>query len=409
MKSLKGIINKNFHALTHSNFKYYWLGQCVSLMGTWMQSIGQSWLVLQLTNSSFLLGIVSAMQFLPFMFLSPFAGVIIDKFSKKKIIIITQVTSMLLALILSLLVFTGTVKYWEVLILALILGIVNTLDNPARQSFIVELVGKKDLMNAISLNSATFNLARIIGPAFGAMLISYLGISWCFMLNGLSFIAVLIGLIRIDVPYKKEVKTEKTNMLGEIKDGFSYVRSESSIIEVLIFIFIMGIFAYNFNVLIPVYTVHILKMDAQSYGFLLSALGAGSLAGAMLTSFKSKKGPNMNIIRTSPIIVGALLTILGISRNYYALICLLFVTGIFNIFFSTTANTSLQHKTKDEYRGRVMSIYSLVFIGSSPIGSFLSGLFSDKLGADIAFAINGTLLALIIIMIRIKFYIMNKK
>ncbi|MDT8718089.1 MFS transporter [Clostridium sp. 19966] len=403
------MINKNFHALTHSNFKYYWLGQCVSLMGTWMQSIGQSWLVLQLTNSSFLLGIVSAMQFLPFMFLSPFAGVIIDKFSKKKIIIITQVTSMLLALILSLLVFTGTVKYWEVLILALILGIVNTLDNPARQSFIVELVGKKDLMNAISLNSATFNLARIIGPAFGAMLISYLGISWCFMLNGLSFIAVLIGLIRIDVPYKKEVKTEKTNMLGEIKDGFSYVRSESSIIEVLIFIFIMGIFAYNFNVLIPVYTVHILKMDAQSYGFLLSALGAGSLAGAMLTSFKSKKGPNMNIIRTSPIIVGALLTILGISRNYYALICLLFVTGIFNIFFSTTANTSLQHKTKDEYRGRVMSIYSLVFIGSSPIGSFLSGLFSDKLGADIAFAINGTLLALIIIMIRIKFYIMNKK
>jgi predicted MFS family arabinose efflux permease len=387
--SAKRFINNNFHALTHKNYRYFWLGQCVSLIGTWTQNIGQSWLVLSITGSPFLLGVVAAMQFLPITFFSLFAGVLTDKFPKKKILIFTQSVSMVLAFTLSALVFTHTLKFEHILALDLCIGFCNTLDMQTRQAFNFEIVGKEDLMNAITLNSATFNLARIIGPAIGAMLMGYLGAGWCFLLNGFSFMTVIYGLVHIEATNYVRKKIAGKSMLREILDGLKYIKNKPVLLETIILVSIMGIFVFNYNVLIPVFTKNILHMQEKTYGILLSSLGAGSLFGALLMSLKSKNGPNKFLMIGSSIGIGIMLIFTGISNIYYLTAISLAITGIFNIFFSTTANSTLQLNSKDEYRGRVMSVYSLVSAGLTPLGSLLSGLVAEKYGADTCFILSG--------------------
>ncbi|GLC28853.1 MFS transporter [Clostridium omnivorum] len=404
--SAKLFLKNNFHALTHKNFRYYWMGQCVSLIGTWMQNIGQSWLVLSLTGSPFLLGLVGTIQFLPITVFSLFAGVIIDKFPKKKILLFTQIVSMLLAFALSALVFTKTIKYQYIIILAFILGCNNTIDTPTRQSFTIEVAGKEDLMNAIALNSATFNLARIIGPAVGALLMAYLGAGWCFLFNGLSFIAVIYGLLQIKaVPYVR-MKQKETGVLKEIIDGLKYIKGNKNLMQSILLTTIMGIFAFNYSVLIPVFTKNVLMMQEKTYGFLMSSLGVGSLIGALGVSLKSKRGPKMTAMIRSIVIVSILLICTGLTRYYYITALSLAVTGVFNIMFSTTANSTLQINSKDEYRGRVMSVYSLVFAGSTPIGNMFSGYTADKFGVSAAFILSGgialTLLVIVVIIFRNK-------
>lgn len=389
-KNTKRIVDKYFHALTHKNFRYYWLGQCVSLIGTWMQSIGQSWLVLTLTGSPFLLGVVGTIQFLPITFLSLFAGVIVDRFPKKKILILTQTISMLLAFTLSVLVFTKTIKYTHILILALILGFTNTFDMPARQSFTVEMAGREDLMNAIALNSATFNLARILGPSIGALFMAYFGAGWCFFLNGLSFIAVIFGLLQIKVePYVRK-KNEDNNIVGEIFDGLKYIFNNDKLLQTILMVTIIGIFAFNYNVLVPTFTKAVLHREEKTYGFLMACLGVGSLIGALTVSVRSK-GPKMKVLCISSIAIGCMLFTTGLTKTFYITAASLAFTGIFNIYFSTTANSTLQISSKDEYRARVMSIYSLVFAGSTPIGNLFSGFVAGKLGASSAFMISGVI------------------
>lgn len=404
--SAKLFLKNNFHALTHKNFRYYWIGQCVSLIGTWMQNIGQSWLVLSLTGSPFLLGIVGTIQFLPITVFSLFAGVIIDKFPKKKILLFTQTVSMLLAFALSALVFTKTIKYQYIIILAFILGCNNTIDTPTRQSFTIEVAGKEDLMNAIALNSATFNLARIIGPAVGALLMAYLGAGWCFLFNGLSFIAVIYGLFQIKaVPYVR-MKQKEASVLKEIIDGLKYIKGNRNLMQSILLTTIMGIFAFNYSVLIPVFTKNVLMMQEKAYGFLMSSLGVGSLIGALGVSLKSKRGPKMAAMIRSIVIVSILLICTGLTRYYYITALSLAVTGVFNIMFSTTANSTLQINSKDEYRGRVMSVYSLVFAGSTPIGNMFSGYTADKFGVSAAFILSGgialTLLVIVVIIFKSK-------
>jgi len=398
-------VRTNFPALTHNNFRIYWFGQCVSLIGTWAQSIGQTWLVLSLTGSPLLLGILGAVQFLPITFFSLFAGVIIDKFPKKKIILITQFTSMILAFILSALVFTHTVSYEYILILALILGFSNTIDMPTRQAFTIELAGKKDLMNAIALNSATFNLARIIGPAIGALIMASFGAGWCFLLNGFSFMAVIVSLLKVEVtPYVRK-KVSDNNMLKEVKDGLKYIAREPALLQTVLMVLIIGIFVFNFNIIIPVFAKNILHQGEKTYGLLLSALGAGSLIGALMVSVKSKSGPNMKILLRSSILVSITLILISFTRTYYYTAILLVITGIFNIWFSTTANSTLQITSKDEYRGRVMSVYSLVFAGASPIGNMFAGLTTDMFGANTAFFLSGFLTIVLIISLTLLFKI----
>ena len=404
---IKNIVDKNFHALTHKDFRYYWTGQCISLIGTWMQSVGQSWLVLSITKSPFLLGLIGTIQFLPVMFLSLFAGTLVDRFPKKKILIFTQTISMLLALILSILVFSSKIKYWHIVLLALILGFVNTLDMPTRQSFAVEVVGKEDLMNAIALNSAVFNLARVLGPAIGGIMMAYLGAAWCFLLNGLSYIAVIIGLFKISSkPYVR--KEQNKNVLKDIGEGIKYIFNTKLLLQSIILILIVGIFIFNFNVLIPVYTKNTLHMEEKAYGFLLSCLGAGSFCGAMAVTFKSKKGPKVKVMYLSAIMTSIFLVLIGITKSYYISALFLFMAGIFNINFSTNANSTLQMNSKDQYRGRVMSVYSLVFAGATPIGNMFAGTTSDKLGANISFFLSGAI-TLICIGILFLFINLNKK
>ena len=404
--SARKIIDNNFHALTHKNYRYFWMGQCVSLMGTWMQNVGQSWLVLSLTDSAFLLGLVGTIQFLPLTCFSLFAGVIVDKFPKKKILLFTQTISMILAFTLSALVFTHRIRYEFILVLALFLGCINTIDMPTRQSFNVEIVGKKDLMNAIALNSATFNLARIIGPAIGAVLMAYLGAAWCFLFNGFSFMAVIYGLLHIEAqPYVRKERSEE-GVLKEIGDGLKYIVNNPVLLETILLVTIMGIFVFNYSVLIPVFTKNVLHMQEKTYGFLMSSLGAGSLIGALLASIRSKGGPKRFLMLGSSVGIAIMLIFTGCSRFYYITSISLAITGIFNIFFSTTANSTLQINSKDEYRGRVMSVYSLVFAGSTPIGSMFSGYTAGRFGASIAFILCGagtfTLVMLLIALTKVR-------
>lgn len=399
---IKRIINNNFHALTHKNYRYFWLGQCVSLIGTWMQSIGQAWLVFTLTNSPLLLGVLGAMQFLPVTILTLFAGVFIDKYPKKKILLITQSVSMILALILAALVFTHTVKYEYILILAVLLGVSNSIDMPARQSFMVEIAGREDLMNAIALNSVTFNLAKILGPSIGAVLLATLGAGWCFLLNGLSFIAVIYGLIRIKVkPYVREKKAN--NILKEIKDGLGYIYKNRILFQSVLMVLVIGIFAFNYNVLIPVFVKNVLHKEANAFGILMSALGVGSVFGALTVSGKSKTGPKMKVMIISSLIIGTLLFINGFSTQFILTIIMLVIIGAFSIYFSTTANTTLQMNSKDEYRGRVMSVYSLVFAGATPIGSLFTGVAISSLGVSGAFRLSGALIVFLTALISLIF------
>lgn len=368
-----------------------------------MQSIGQSWLVLSITNSPFLLGVLGTVQFMPITVFSLFAGVVVDKFSKKKLLIFTQGSSMVLALILSILVFTNNIKYEYILILAFLLGCINCIDMPTRQSFTVEIAGKEDLMNAIALNSATFNLARILGPSIGAIVMAYFGAAWCFLFNGLSYIAVLYGLYNIKVNSYVRKERKESNVIREIRNGLKYVKNSSVLLETILLVLVIGIFGFNYNVLVPSFTKLVLQQNEKTYGILMSFLGVGSLVGAIAVSMKSKKGPNKKVLTISSIFIALMLILNGLNSNLIITGVLLAITGVYNILFSTTANSTLQLNSKDEYRGRVMSIYSLVFAGSAPIGNLFTGWACDNIGPSGGFWISGVLVLILIIVIKILF------
>ncbi len=402
MGFVKRVIDQNFHALTNTNYRYFWFGQCVSLIGTWMQSIGQAWLVFTLTDSAFLLGVFAAMQFVPVTTLSLFAGVLIDKFPKKMILLITQGTSMILALTLAALVFTGSVKYEYLLIMAVLLGITNSIDIPTRQSFLIEIAGREDLMNAIALNSATFNLAKILGPALGAALLASFGAGWCFFINGVSFIAVLYGLAKIKVEAYVRVKTSR-KILGEIVDGLRYIYRNKILLQSVISALVMGIFAFNYNVLMPVYVRNVLLQDANGFGIIMASLGVGSLFGALTVSGKNRSEPRMNVMFISSVLVGLLYVFIGFSTVYVLTILMLTAVGAFTIYFSTNINTMLQVYSQNEYRGRVMSVYSMVFSGANPIGSLFCGAAITGVGILGTFKLSGALMVVLIAAVSLLF------
>jgi len=367
-----------------------------------MQSIGQAWVVFTLTKSPLLLGVLGAMQFLPVTIFTLFAGVLIDKYPKKKILLFTQSVSMILALILAALVFTKTVRYEYILILAVLLGITNSIDMPARQTFMIEIAGREDLMNAIALNSLTFNLAKILGPSLGALLMATLGAGWCFLINGLSFIAVIYGLLQIKVKsYVREKKPE--NILSEIKDGLKYISKDRKLIQPVLLLLVVGIFAFNYGVLMPVFVKNVLHQEAETFGLLMAALGVGSVFGALTVPGRGKSDPKMKVMIISALIIGILFFLIGSYTQYYATIIMLVLVGIFSIYFSTTANTMLQVNSTDEYRGRVMSVYSMVFAGATPIGSLFAGIAISNSGVLETFKLSGVLIIFPIIIISLIF------
>lgn len=389
-----------FSALKQKNFRRYWLGMCVSTIGTWMQNIAQPWLAYKLTDSPFLISLVGALQYLPMLFLALFAGVFVDRVSKKKLLLFTQSASLAIMLVLAFLVSTGAIRYWHLLIAATAMGCVNTLDMPARQAFLSELVDKNELMDAIALNAAVFNMARTIGPAIAGIVMDIWGVAMCFYINAFSFAAVVISLFFIHPhPVGKPAGNAPSmaDMRREIGEGLRYMREKKILSLTLMGLFVIGAFALSFGVLVPVFAKTVLGQEETGYGFLMSCMGIGSFVGAMLVAVQSKAKPKKLVLYGFPVFSGLSLLAISLTKTY-ALTCLAIAfAGYFIIRYTATANSVLQTNTDPTHLGRVMSAYTLVFAGTTPIGNLYAGAICQHFGAATAFFICGcTILALLI-------------
>lgn len=380
---------KFFPALGHRNFRIFFVGYGISLIGSWMQTVAQAWLVLTLTNSPFLLGVVNALQFAPVMLFSLFGGAIADRFPKRALLFTTQTVLMTLAFLLSFLTWTNLVRYWHVAILATLLGIVNSFDMPARQSFLVELVGRRDLMNAIALNSANFNAARIIGPAIAGFVIARFGLAPAFFLNGISFLAVLWALSRIE-PLPVD-PSPPGNILQDIRDGLGYILRTPAILTSLALLGAVSTAVLNFNVLIPVLARTMLHGDARSYGFVMAAMGIGAFSGALALAGASRFGPRTELRYGGATAVSLAVLGMGLVGSLPPAVGLAAIAGFSMITFTATTNTSVQVLVPDHLRGRVMSMYTLLFAGSTPLGALLTGGVMDLWGPRTGFFVAGCL------------------
>ena len=382
-------IRSLFRALRHRNFRLFWSGQLVSLIGTWMQTVAQAWLVLDLTHSSFKLGVVSALQFLPMLFLSFFTGPLIDYFDKRKIIIGSQTTLMLLAFLLALLTWTGAVRYWHVLVLATLLGVVNTIDMPARQAFVIEMVGREDLMNAVALNSSVFNAARAFGPAVAGMLISAGGTAFCFFVNGISFLAVIGGLLLMRTVGGPARDRRPYDILRGTVEALRCIRETPVVLTTILLVAVVSIFGTNFNVLVPVFARMELHRDAAAFGFLMSSFGIGALFGAASLAFLSRWEPRFSFLFSGGLGLSIFLMLIGLQRSYGMTAFLLGLAGWSMVGFFGMANTTVQLNTPDRLRGRVMSVYTLAFGGLTPFGSLFAGTMAHWFTAPLTFAAGG--------------------
>ena len=365
-------------ALRHRNFRLFWSGQVISLIGTWMQSIAQGYLVYHLTGSAALLGLVTTLGSLPVLLFTVFGGVLADRLPKQKVIIGTQAASALLALILGLLVATGVVQVWHVMVLATALGLVNALDVPTRQAFVVELVGRRDLLNAIALNSSVFNGARIVGPAVAGLLIAHTGLAMPFILNGLSYGAVIAGLLAMRLPpFERQQNPEPA--LRRLGEGLRYARRDGPISTILLVLGIAGVLAFNYPALMPAFAAEELHQGAQGLGLLYSALGVGAITGALTLASFGHRLPRAQLFWLGAVLFCALQIVFSFTRTLPLAMATLAVMGLCMILFLADANTLVQSIVPDALRGRVMGVYTLVFQGSTPFGSLLAGLIAARL------------------------------
>ena len=384
----KGLL-RAFVALRHRNYRLFWFGQMISLIGTWMQSIGQAWLVLMLTHSAWQLGLVGALQFLPVMLFAIFGGVFADRWPKRRVLLCTQSSAMVQALILWALIATGTVQLWHVYVLALMLGLGNSLDMPTRQAFVVEMVGREDLPNAVALNSSLFNLARIVGPGIGGLIIAVSGVTALFLLNGLSFIAVIAGLAMMNLrdlhaqagKRPKQAETQKT--WQSLREGMNYVRRTPSVLLVILVVGFISLFGINFNVVLPLFATDVLHVGSIGFGFLSSAFGLGSLISALWLAWGNKR-PDIRRLLLGTLVFCVLLAFFAVSWIYPLSLVLIAAVGFAQIAFTALSNTTLQTVAPDHLRGRVMSVYMLFFAGSVPLGNLLTGGLAHFYGASIA-------------------------
>lgn len=400
------MLNNPFLSLKHKNYRYYFFGMCISTIGTWMQNTAQPWLAYSLTKSALLLSVVSALQFLPALLFSLFAGVLIDRLPKKRMLIVTQSLSLVITFALWLLVHSGGIQYWHLLVTSSLLGLVNTLDMPLRQSFVVEMVGHDDLMNAIALNSLTFNVARMIGPSIAGIIMGAFGVSSCFLINSLSFLAVLISLFFIH-PIACETVQEKDEqgVFACIGEGLKYIFHSETLFTTMLFMTVVSIFALNYGVTIPVFATQVLGLAETGYGFLMSALGAGALTGALFVAALSKSGPRRFILFFLPALTGLILILIGNTNSFLTTGLSLAVGGFLFVTYLSTANSNLQIHTVDRYRGRVMSVYSLIVAGSSPIGNLFVGAMDNWFGARMGFIASGIAVMVFIVPIFIYMFI----
>jgi MFS family permease len=376
-----GALKHGFRALRVRNYRLFWLGQMISLTGSWMQTTAQAWLVIQLTHAPFALGLVTTFQFLPIMLLSLIGGVITDRLPKQRLLLVTQTAALVQATIFGTLVATGLIQLWHIYILAAIQGIINAVDTPTRQAFVPELAGRDSLVNAIALNSMLFNGARIVGPAVAGLLIANIGIAPALLLNAASFLGVIFGLLRMDPAALFQVPPRGSGPVGQrLLEGLRYVWRTPQMLLVMILMGAIGTFGYNFSVVLPLVAGFLVKTGADGFGVLSSFLGAGSLIAAITTAYTKR-------VTSRRLLVGAaafscLLGGLALSSQFALTAGLLVLLGFAGIIFTTSANTLIQLTVPDELRGRVMSLYILLFAGSTPIGAFVIGSMSNTIGVS---------------------------
>ena len=382
-------ILSGFHALKVRNFRLLWTGQLVSQVGTWMQTTAQAWLVLELTKSPFALGFVSTLQFLPFTLLSLFGGLIADRFPKRTLLLTTQIIGLLQAALFAVLVTTGNIQIWHIYLLAIAQGITNAIDNPVRQAFAAEVVGREDLVNAVGLNSVQFNMARIVGPAIAGLIIGRLGTAPALFINAASFVAAIIGLILMN---PQEFHTAARRNVGrpiqQLREGLAYTWHTPIVLLAMLVVAFIGTFGYNFNTVLPLLAKFVLNTDAEGFGTLTAAFGVGSLIGALRTAVS--QGVSVRRLLTASTLFSLILALVAITPSFAVALLLLIALGYAGVTFGTTANSLVQLTVPDELRGRVMSLYVLLFIGSTPLGAFIIGTISDRFGVRPALLVCAT-------------------
>jgi MFS family permease len=381
-------------AFRHRNYRLFFGGQLVSLIGTWMQQVAQSWLVLQLTHDPLALGAVSALAFLPVLVLGLFGGLIADSLPKRRTLIATQAVQMTLAFILFGLVVTGLVQVWMIMVLALCLGVTNAVDMPTRQAFTVEMVGREDVPNAVALNSAIFNAARIIGPAVAGLTIGLFGgdVAIAFLLNGISFAAVIVAYAAMR---ERELHTPPViararsvaEVRGQLAEGIHYVRRNDMVLLVVVTVGVVSTFAMNFGVMIPALADEVLHTDATGFGFLMTATGIGSLVAALGIAFSGRSRPA--IVPLGALVLGGALVAASMTQAYWPSMVTMVFVGLGAIGMAATANTTVQLAAPDALRGRVVSVYTTVFVGSTPLGGLLMGWLARSFGVDVSMLVAG--------------------
>ncbi len=381
-----------FGALRHRNFRLFFAGMVVSFLGLWMHRVAQSWLVLELTDSAFYVGLVDALGWLPVLFFSLYAGALADRVPKRRMLLITQVAATLFALALAAFVLAGQVTIWHVVVLAALLGTAFAFDIPARQSFVAEMVGREDLTNAVALNASAFNGTRVVGPAIAGVLIAAVGVGVCFLINGLSYLPVVAALLVMRVPPQRQT-AGRASAWADIREGLRYILSEGRIRALIVNIAVVSIFGLPVLVLMPVVARDVLGLGAVEFGWMMSAVGVGAVIGALSLAVIGHRLPRGRVLSLASFVYGVLIVLFALTRSLPLVLGLLTLLGCAIITTAALTNTLLQTIAPDELRGRVISLYALAFVGISPFGALLAGWVAERYSTPAALVIGGSVCA----------------
>ncbi|PYS51686.1 MAG: MFS transporter [Acidobacteria bacterium] len=377
-------------ALSHRNYKLFFSGQSISLIGTWMTRIATSWLVYRLTGSALLLGVVGFSGQIPSFLLAPFAGVLVDRWSRHRLLVATQVLSLLQSLALAVLTLTGIIKIWHVIVLSIFQGLINAFDMPARQAFVVEMVERReDLANAIALNSSMVNAARLLGPSIGGVIIAAVGEGWCFMIDAISYVAVIASLLLMKITPRVTERIREAKMLRQLNEGWKYASRFAPIRNILLLLALVSLVGMPYTVLMPVFANDILKGGPSTLGLLMAASGVGALAGALLLAARRSVLGLGKFIPLTAAAFGAGLIAFSFSRVLWLSLVLMIVTGLGFMVQMAASNTVLQTIVEEDKRGRVMSFYTMAFMGTAPFGSLLAGSVAERIGAPYTLLFGG--------------------
>ena len=383
--NVKASAQKTFSSLAIPNYRRFFVGQSISLTGTWMQMTAQSWLVLELTNSATDLGLVVALQTLPMLLLGPYGGVIADRVNKRHLMVFLQCMMAVQAAILGVLTLTHHVTYLDVCVLAVVLGLNNCFENPARQSFVLEMVGPHDLRNAVSLNSTMVNVARAVGPAIGGVLIATVGVGWCFIVNAISFVAVVASLLIME---RSELKPSVPTLRGkgQLREGFRYVARTPALGIPLLMMGLVGMLAYEFQITLPVFAKHVFHGGAETFGLMTAAMGVGAVVGGLFTAARGRTGLRAMIFAS--LVFGGAMSFAAVSPVLAVAFVALALVGFTSVSFLAMGNSSLQLETEPQMRGRVMALWSVAFQGSTPIGGPIIGWITALAGARVGLGVG---------------------